>query len=204
MGKIFYVMGKSASGKDTIYKRILEADPGLRTVVTYTTRPIRDGETEGIEYHFTTEDSLMGMRKQGKVIESRTYQTVFGPWSYATVNDGQIDLTKADYLMIGTLESYNSTRTYFGEEVLVPLYIEIEDGERLSRALSRERMQKEPKYAELCRRFLADAEDFSEEKLRQAGIITRYENRDLDVCLGEILEKIREAGRRGDPAMIHY
>ena len=49
MGKIFYVMGKSASGKDTIYKKLLERFPGLKTVVTYTTRPIRDGETEGVE-----------------------------------------------------------------------------------------------------------------------------------------------------------
>lgn len=194
MGKIFYVMGKSASGKDTIYKRILEAAPELRTVVTYTTRPIRDGETEGSEYHFTTEESLAKMKDQGKVIESRTYQTVFGPWSYATVNDGQIDLTAADYLMIGTLESYNSTRRYFGEEALVPLYIEIEDGERLARALARERMQKAPKYAELCRRFLADAEDFCEEKLQQAGIKTRYENRELEVCLGKILKRIEESG----------
>lgn len=51
MGKIFYVMGKSASGKDTIYKELRERIPELKTVVLYTTRPIRDGETEGVEYH---------------------------------------------------------------------------------------------------------------------------------------------------------
>lgn len=190
MGNIFYVMGKSASGKDTIYKRLLEEAPGLKTVVTYTTRPIRDGETEGVEYHFTTEEALKRMKEQGRVIESRTYQTVFGPWSYATVNDGQIDLEAHDYLMIGTLESYRNTRDYFGKEVLVPLYIEVEDGERLARALARERTQKEPKYAELCRRFLADEEDFDEEKLSQAGIGIRYENKELESCLKTVLEKI--------------
>lgn len=58
MGKIFYVMGKSASGKDTIYKKLLERFPGLKTVVTYTTRPIRDGETEGVEYHLPASPSL--------------------------------------------------------------------------------------------------------------------------------------------------
>ena len=43
MGKIFYVMGKSASGKDTIYKQLHARMPELKTVRMYTTRPIRDG-----------------------------------------------------------------------------------------------------------------------------------------------------------------
>ena len=44
MGKIYYVMGKSSSGKDTIYKKLMEAHPRFRTIVPYTTRPIREGE----------------------------------------------------------------------------------------------------------------------------------------------------------------
>ena len=55
MKKIFYVMGKSASGKDTIYKKILEQMPRLSTVTLYTTRPMRDGEKDGVEYYFTDE-----------------------------------------------------------------------------------------------------------------------------------------------------
>ena len=66
--------------------------------------------------------------------------------------------------MIGTLEAYLQIRDYFGKEKVVPIYIEVEDGERLSRALGREKLQKEPKYEEMCRRFLADAADFSEER----------------------------------------
>lgn len=190
MGKIFYVMGKSASGKDTIYKKLLERLPGLKTVVTYTTRPIRDGETEGVEYHFTTAGQLEQFQREGKLIEIRTYETVFGPWSYSTVNDGQINLAEDNYLMIGTLESYRSTREYFGADKLVPLYIQVEDGERLTRALEREKQQKQPKYAELCRRFLADEEDFSEEKLEEAGIEKRYVNSGMEKCLSEIAETI--------------
>ena len=190
MGRIFYVMGKSASGKDTIYKKLLERFSWLKTVVMYTTRPIRDGETEGKEYHFTSDTRLEQFEKEGKVIESRTYQTVFGPWRYCTVNDGQIDLDSHDYLMIGTLESYRSTRDYFGPGKLVPIYIEVEDGERLTRALEREKQQNNPKYAELCRRFLADEEDFREENLREAGIEKRYENKVMEECLKEIEEEI--------------
>lgn len=192
MGKIFYIMGKSASGKDTLYKGIKSELPRLKTVVTYTTRPIREGETQGAEYYFTTAQALERLKAQKKIIELRTYETAHGPWSYATVNDGQIDLYTGDYLMIGTLEAYQSIRSFFGEQALVPLYIEAEDGERLSRALLRERAQREPKYAELCRRFLADEKDFSEEKLKQAGINTRYVNASLGSCLNQVLQTIRK------------
>ncbi len=190
MGKIFYVMGKSASGKDTIYKRLREELPQLKTVVPYTTRPIREGETDGVEYHFTTEEDLKRKKEEGRIIEMRTYQTVFGPWSYATVQDGQIALEENSYLLIGTLESYRNTRAYFGARALVPLYIEVEDGERLTRAITRERQQKSPNYEEVCRRFLADAADFSEEKLREAGIEKRYENRDFSECIRVLLDEI--------------
>ena len=58
MGKIFYLMGKSASGKDTIYKEVRERLPELKTIVIYTTRPIRQGERDGVEYHFVDEKRL--------------------------------------------------------------------------------------------------------------------------------------------------
>ena len=197
-GKIFFVMGKSASGKDTIYKKLLEYFPELKAVTLYTTRPMREGETEGVEYHFIGEEQLEAMKSKGRVIEMRTYQTMYGPWSYATVEDGQIDLSQGSYMMIGTLESYESIRTYFGENGAVPIYIEVEDGERLIRAVNREKQQKNPKYTELCRRFLADETDFSEEKLAQAGITAeeRYENQELSDCLKNIAGKIEKTIRR--------
>lgn len=190
MGKIFYLMGKSASGKDTIYKRILKECPQLRTVVLYTTRPMREGETEGVEYYFTTPEQLRAYEKAGKIIELRTYQTVYGPWSYATVDDGRIDLKNGDYLVIGTLESYEKLRGYYGADVVEPIYVTVDDGLRLERALARERQQQEPKYAELCRRFLADEEDFSEENRKRCGIVREYRNEDLDTCVKEILYRI--------------
>src|SRR5699024_1514553 len=135
----------------------------------YTTRPIREGERDGVEYFFVDDAALDCHEKQGKVVEQRAYNTVCGLWRYATVDDGQVDLDRADYLVIGTLESYEKMRGFYGEENLVPLYVEVEDGERLQRALAREREQREPKYAEMCRRFLADEKDFSEENLARLG-----------------------------------
>ena len=175
MGKIFYIMGKSSSGKDTIYRKLQESENlKLGRLVLYTTRPIRDGEKEGQEYHFVDEAKYFEFDKAEKVIEARTYQTVYGPWTYFTADDGSVDLSKTSYLAIGTLESYQNLKAYYGVASLCPIYVEVEDGERLKRAIAREETQKEPHYEELCRRFLADAEDFSEEKLEQAGIEKRF------------------------------
>lgn len=188
MGKIYYLMGKSSSGKDTMFKKLIEdKELALKTIVGYTTRPMREGETEGVEYHFVDEDTMRSLENQGKVIERRSYSTVHGIWNYFTVDDGQIELEGKDkYLLIGTLESYEKVRNYFGEKCLVPLYITVDDGERLQRALDRERTQDKPRYAEMCRRFLADEKDFSEENIARCGIDKRYENNELDRCFEEL------------------
>lgn len=191
MSKIFFVTGKSCSGKDTIFQRIKENEAlGLKTVVGYTTRPMRAGEKNGREYFFVDELRLESLRKEGKVIECRGYNTVHGLWNYFTVNDGQINLENGNYLYIGTLESYEQFVEYYGRDTVVPIYVEVESGERLERAVKRERKQKEPKYAELCRRFLADEEDFKEENIVAAGINKRYQNVELEECIGEIIRDI--------------
>ena len=192
MGRIFYIMGKSGSGKDTIYKRLTAEMPQIRTVIPYTTRPVREGETDGREYHFVDSEYLANLQDQGNIIEVRSYNTKCGIWMYFTADDGQIDLEEADYLIIGTLESYRAMQEYFGSERIIPIYIEVEDGVRLSRALERERREPHPRYAEMCRRYLADCKDFSEENLKQAGIRKRFANLDLENCLAEISRYIRD------------
>ena len=188
MGKIFYIMGKSSSGKDSIYRQLEEnQELGLKRLVIYTTRPIRDGEKNGREYFFTDENKLKEFRRNGKLIEARTYQTVYGPWTYFTADDGQVSVGNDSYLGIGTLESYMRLREYYGNEVIWPVYIEVEDGERLERALAREKTQEVPKYEEMCRRFLADQNDFSEENILKAGIWKRFRNHNLDECVKEIV-----------------
>lgn len=132
MGKIFCLMGKSSSGKDTIYKRLMEDSAlGLKRIVPYTTRPIREGEQEGVEYHFVNEEKLAFLQNEEKVVEVRAYDTVHGVWKYFTVCDDQMDLEKEFYAVIGTLESWRGMCGYFGRDVMVPVYIEVEDGLRL-------------------------------------------------------------------------
>ena len=131
MGKIFYIMGKSASGKDSIYSVLSEKEElKLQKLVLYTTRPIREGEKEGREYFFTDETKLREFEEQGKLIEARAYQTVHGVWTYFTADDGQVKEDKGNYLGIGTLESYRKMKEYYGEKVMCPVYIQVEDGGR--------------------------------------------------------------------------
>ncbi len=195
MGKIIYLMGKSSSGKDTIFKRLLSnTSLGLKTIVPYTTRPIRSGEKDGLEYFFTDEEGYQKLKLEGRIIEERSYQTFHGLWRYFTIDDGQIPWDGQNYIMIGTLQAYLKMKDYFGEDKMLPVMIELDDGVRLERALSRERKQKQPRYQEMCRRFLADSEDFSEEKIQAAGICRRFKNEDLESCLEEICAYIAGAG----------
>lgn len=198
MGKIVCLMGKSSSGKDTVYKRLLEQNKvALKRIVPYTTRPIRAGEQDGVEYYFTDEAGYQELLRQGVVIESRTYDTYLGLWRYFTVADEKVDLKKDSYLLIGTLESYMRIREFYGADNVLPVMIDLDDGVRLQRALDREKVQDEPKYEEMCRRFLADAADFSEENKRRAGIDRTFYNDRLDRCLDEIIAYLTEKLKRG-------
>ena len=192
MGKIFYIMGKSSSGKDSIYRKLESTEEfGLKRLVIYTTRPIRAEEENGKQYYFVDDKKLEEFRSSGNLIEARAYHTVHGIWNYFTADDGQVDLKNSDYLGIGTLESYVKLREYYGDDVMCPVYIQVEDGERLERALAREKTQENPKYEEMCRRFLADQKDFSEENILKAGIDKRFWNHNLDECVKEIGKYIK-------------
>ena len=83
-------------------------------------------------------------------------------------------------------------RKYYGEDAVCPVYVQVEDGERLSRALNREREQENPRYEEMCRRFIADQSDFSEENIKNAGIDKRfYNNGAIEECILQIKEEIK-------------
>ena len=191
MGKIYVLIGKSASGKDTIYANLIADERlSLKPYVGYTTRPMRAGETEGVEYYFTTEEELKAFEESGRLIEKRVYHTVYGDWYYYSVDNENTNLEEHDYLYIGTLESFVPLRDYYGADHLVPIYVEVEDGLRLERAIARERKEAVPCFAEVCRRFLGDEEDFSEENLQKAGITRRFRNDDLQQCLNAIYQDI--------------
>ncbi|MDO5695477.1 MAG: guanylate kinase [Eubacteriales bacterium] len=194
MKGLFYIMGKSASGKDRLFCTLQSRLPDFHRVVLYTTRPARCGETDGSEYHFINEAELARLAAAGRVIEKRCYQTCYGPWYYATVDDGQFD-ADAFYLAIGTPASCLQLRRHFGCDRVHPIYLTVDDGERLIRAVRREQAEATPKYDEICRRFLADEADFSPEALAACGVERAYVNDDFAACTEAVCADI-DAMRR--------
>lgn len=193
MINLFYIMGKSATGKDTVYKKIMEKID-LKSYVSYTTRPIRSGEQDGKDYNFITNEQIKKFETEGNIIESRTYQTAHGPWTYATINDNQLK-QQGDILTVGTLESYTQIKEFCknNKEIkVIPIYIAIDEEERRKRAIAREEKQANPKFEEMERRLKADNIDFSREKLEEAGITENetFLNYDLEKCASQIIEYI--------------
>ena len=195
MREIVFIMGKSASGKDRVYKELSEDETlGLNKITMYTTRPMRSGEVQGREYNFVDDETACRFENDKKIIEIRCYDTIYGIWKYFTADDGQIDLASGKrYIVIGTLEAYDKFCEYYGNEHIMPIYIEVDDGVRLIRAVKREMEQENPHYEELCRRFLADSKDFSEENIRKSGITRRFKNDgEFDECVREIKQALKE------------
>ena len=96
--RLFCLIGKSGAGKDTVFGELLKRT-SLRPVVTYTTRPMRQGEVNGREYYFVTDETMEKLSSENKIIEKRTYHTVHGDWSYFTCD---IDFSISEhYAMIG-------------------------------------------------------------------------------------------------------
>lgn len=183
MSRVFCLVGKSCSGKDTLYARILaDKPPGLVPVVPCTTRPRRTGERDGESYRFLTEEQLRQYEAEGQVLEKRTYHTVQGPWTYFTLRF-PLD---TDRLLITTLEGAAALMDCYGPRAVHIVYLYTDDHTRLLRCIRREELQERPDYAELCRRFLADQEDFSQERLARFPNLHPIDTgMELDECLGQ-------------------
>ena len=198
MGKIFYLIGKSCAGKDSLYNMLTgDKELDLKPVIRYTTRPIRDSETDGVNYHFVDMEGYRKLKDSGRIIEEQVYHTIHGDWYYFTADDGMIDLENNSYIAIGVLESFAGTRDHYGKDKVWPIYIDLDDGVRLQRALDREKLPENRRFAEMCRRFLSDADDFREERIKELGIPdeARFENNDLEECAGRIKEWILKSIR---------
>lgn len=186
MGKIFVIVGKSSTGKDTMYAKLInDKRLGLKPIIPCTTRPIRPGEKDGKEYFFRNQSQLEADRSSGRQIEERVYHTVYGDWYYYTM-DNDIDLTTDSYLTIGTPAMCVSYMKRFGKDSIVPIYLFVDDYDMLLRAINREHQTGNGKYAETCRRYLADLKDFSEEKLDKAGINFRVKNDDFERAYADV------------------
>lgn len=183
MNRIFCIVGKSGSGKDTFYTKIIsQADKSLIPVIPYTTRPKRSDEINGVNYYFVNKDQMNIYEKSSKIIEKRKYNTIQGEWEYFTLKFKISD--NYDYILITTLDGVNGIIKEYGEAMVHVIYLYLNDKDRLLRCINRESKQLKPDYTEICRRFIADQNDFSDNNLNKfKNIYYINTNDNIDTCI---------------------
>jgi guanylate kinase len=70
---VFVVTGPSGAGKGTLIRALAARVPGLEVAVSATTRPLRPGEKDGVEYHFLPEGEFVGRIEAGEFLEHVEY-----------------------------------------------------------------------------------------------------------------------------------
>ena len=158
MKNILILCGKAASGKDALKRYIVEAlelsGIGFNNVVNTTTRPPREGEVDGVNYHFCSAEEMTKKILNDEMAEA----VLFNDWVYGTENKALSE----DKLNVGifNLEGIEALRQNPNHNIFA-VYLDVEDSVRLIRYLNRENMTKE-KINEMFRRYKADEIDFAD------------------------------------------
>ena len=159
MENLTILVGCSASGKDTVMNRLIK-EFDVKPVISYTTRPIRDCEQEGREYHFVTEEEFERMKNNDKFIETRVYKTVKGNWYYGLPKNGINITDDNNYITIldfdGLLELEKWLRSIGQIDKLTSIYVDVTEQNRLIRSLNREQNMTKKQVEEVIRRYYND------------------------------------------------
>jgi len=204
---IFCILGSSATGKDTILKKLLWTKFNglyLNKLVPLTSRPPREGEVSGVDYKFLTKEYFEKLIRDNPpaLMEYRSYKVKTAnnesdTWYYGNVLPEPDPMTMYS-IMIGTLESFsnminNPNIERFGYKV-IPIYISVSDEERLYRMITREAKNEKPNYREVSRRFLSDMSDLKKYHDVLAAIPDNnyFINNDLDKTVEAIVSRMTE------------
>ena len=163
--KIFALLGYMGVGKDTILKQVLKDMDDVKPIISTTTRPMRKGETEGVEYYFIDDTDFF--RRGTDFVEQRIYHTKVkengvekdATWRYGIE---RMELEKDDYLIV-IVDSvgYKELKNYVGNNKIVPIFISAPQEELKARALARGDLE-----AEVDRRLKDDYERFMDFRVR--------------------------------------
>jgi guanylate kinase len=160
MKKIIVLLGASATGKDTVAKHISEKY-NIPMAISYTTRPMRSNETQGIEYYFISDDEMHKKFKNGEVIEHTSYyiQSEDVSYTYANVIE---EFEKGDYVLtiLNPHGLYQFNKSQYKDN-LVSIMLNCDDRVRLVRSLNRD---ENVNVNEVLDRFRRDELDFIERR----------------------------------------
>ncbi len=170
------IMGKSCSGKDTLIKELVSR--GWKKVVNFTTRPMRDGEIEGVTYHYVSEPKFMSMVDDEDFVEHKAYDSEFGRWYYGTPKSAFNDEEKRTVVCLtpaGALDALEyASRNGLS---LTLVYLTASDSVIRKRLEARGDNKKEVE-----RRIIADKKDFELTKFLDAHEISNNDKTIIDVA----------------------
>jgi len=180
--KIFCIIGKSASGKDSILKEILsDKRIKLTHLLEYTTRAKRPSEIEGVNYRFISKKDVDSLTSITKLYYNDNY--------YIIPYDEILKNKEDDYILITSIRGVLDLKTFFEKEIdtqIIPIYIDVPEDDLIERAIKREKLKgEEGNYSEVCRRFLADKKDF-DWGLKALGSYVSFLNDDVEKCVNKV------------------
>lgn len=170
MIKLIAIVGKSGSGKDTIYKKVVNQNTQFHKVIHITTRPKRDGEIEGVDYFFRTEQEIDTLTKQKKIFCNLS----FNDWSYALSRD----CFDENHINILISNPYELLFLMGQKDFEIKVFeIVAKDKTRLMRSLDRD----EKNVDEIVRRYIADQQDFSNKAYKDIEKFELINEKPMDV-----------------------
>lgn len=175
------LLGKSASGKDTVVNNLIHNYYGYEKIITWTTRPMRPGEKQDLTYHFTDDEDFEEKIEEGFFAEWKKYNSVFGTWYYGTaVQD--ITNNPNNKIIILTPSGYEDIKEYINDEEILSVYLDSS-----LRTLYKRLKFRGDNPKEIKRRLLHDIKDFKGIK-NKVNVVIKNNTRDLD----ELTELIKD------------
>ena len=179
------LLGKTASGKDTILNRLAE-NYSYKKLITYTTRPMRKGEIQDKTYHFISDEEFLKKKEEGFFLECNEFNTVDGIWRYGSTKEDYLNATD-DTVIILTPSGLSALKVYIARQKadidIIPIYI-YANNNTIGKRLKKRGDKKE----EADRRIKADNVDFDGVQNVVDRIFYNNNTNDLD----EVVKKIHE------------
>lgn len=179
------IIGKTASGKDTIVKELC-LNHNFKKIVTYTTRPMRENEIDGTTYHYISNEEFKKKINEGFFVEYKSYQSEFGEWFYGTSEESIIN-SDSKSIIILTPQGYKDILSKYPNLNYKSIYL------YASNRTIRERLiQRGDDEAEAKRRVRHDKKDFRGIYKIVDKVICNNQNKQFEKVIKEILDVIKE------------
>lgn len=185
---LLIIFGKSGTGKDTVVRKFVGAEQGksFSELVRYTTRPIREGEVNGVDYHFISEEDVR--EEEGSFLEGHW----FNSWFYGTSEESIIQLPDGvNAIMSASVEGYEDLKKHFKDSdvKVLGVHLYVEPKVFVERYINR---VPEPDVKNMCIRFLDELKQYDGKE--NVGDIRLNANCPIEELLEKITIFLQEKG----------